>query len=103
MFVDTIPALIILVPILSPVATMLGNDPLQVAMVVVLCVGIGMLTPPVAPLLFVISSVGRIKLEKLSLAAIPLVLVEIFVVVLIILIPEVSTFLPTYFGYGGGD
>ncbi|MFS0688753.1 TRAP transporter large permease [Sporosarcina sp. 179-K 8C2 HS] len=99
MFVDTIPALIILVPILSPVASQLGNDPIQVAMVIILSVGLGMLTPPVAPLLFVISSIGRLKLEKLSLAILPLFLVELIVVVLIILVPEISTFIPNFFKY----
>lgn len=99
MFVDTIPALIILVPVLTPVATQFGADPLQVAMIIILSVGVGMLTPPVAPLLFVISTVGKVKLERLSLAVLPLFLVELFIVLLLILFPVISTGLPKLFGY----
>ncbi len=97
MFVDTIPALIILVPILSPVALQVGVDPLQVAILIVTCLTIGMLTPPVAPLLFVVSMVGKLRLERLSIAVLPLLFAELIVVLLIILIPEISTALPKFF------
>lgn len=96
MFVDTIPALIILVPVLAPVAAQFGIEPLQTAMVIVLCMGVGMLTPPVSPLLFVISTVGRLRLEKVSLAVLPLIAVELLVVLLLIFVPEVATALPSW-------
>ncbi|WP_108669992.1 TRAP transporter large permease [Peribacillus acanthi] len=99
MFVDTIPAMIILAPILSPVAAQYGADPLQVAMIIVLSLAVGMLTPPSAPLLFVISSVGRLNFSRLSIAVLPLILAELVVILLIILIPEVSTAIPNLFGY----
>jgi len=99
MFIDTLPAVIILTPVLGPVAAKVGVPPLQAAMVVVLCLAIGMLTPPVAPLLFVVSTVGRLKLERLAVATIPLILVELAVVVLVILIPDLSMALPRMLGY----
>jgi len=99
MFIDTLPAVIILTPVLGPVAAKVGAPPLQAAMVVVLCLAIGMLTPPVAPLLFVVSTVGRLKLERLAVATIPLILVELAVVVLVILIPDLSMALPRMLGY----
>lgn len=95
MFIDTIPALIILTPVLAPVAAQFGVDPLQTAMVIVLCITIGMLTPPVAPLLFVVSTVGRLRLDKVAIAVLPLLFVELLVVLLIILIPELTTWLPS--------
>jgi TRAP-type C4-dicarboxylate transport system permease large subunit len=99
MFVDTIPAMIILAPILSPVAAQYGADPLQVAMIIVLSLAVGMLTPPSAPLLFVISSVGRLNFGRLCLAVFPLILAELAVILLIVLVPEISTFVPQFFGY----
>jgi tripartite ATP-independent transporter DctM subunit len=99
MFIDTLPAVIILTPVLGPVAAKVGIPPLQAAMVIVLCLAVGMLTPPVAPLLFVVSTVGRLKLERLAVATIPLILVELAVVVLVILIPDLSVALPRMLGY----
>jgi len=99
LFVDTLPALIILTPILGPIAYQFDIHPLQFAMMLVLNLTIGMITPPVGPVLFVISTVGRIRLEALSRAVLPLVLVELLILVLIILIPEISTFVPNLFGY----
>ena len=99
MFVDTIPAIIILVPVLTPLASQFGADPLQVAMIIILGIGIGMLTPPVAPLIFVISTVGRLRLEKLTLAVLPLFAVELVVLLLVILFPSISSGLPKLLGY----
>lgn len=97
--IDTLPALIILVPVLGPVAYQFGIDPLQFAMMLVLNLTIGMITPPVGPVLFVISTVGGLKLEKLSKAIIPLLLAELLVLVLVILFPEISVTLPRMLGF----
>ena len=99
MFIDTLPAVIILTPVLGPVAAQAGIPPLQAAMVIVLSLAIGMLTPPVAPLLFVVSTVGRLRLERLVMATIPLILVELGVVVIVILFPALSVALPRMLGY----
>ncbi|MBO6508212.1 MAG: TRAP transporter large permease [Roseibium sp.] len=98
-FIDTLPALIILTPVLGPIAASAGIDPLQFGMMLVLNLTIGMITPPVGPVLFVISTVGRLKLEALSRAVIPLLLAELFVLLLVILVPGISTFVPNYFGF----
>ena len=68
-------------------------------MVVILSLAVGMLTPPVAPLLFVTSSVGNLRFEKLALAALPMVAVELAVILLIALVPALSTWLPNVLGY----
>lgn len=98
MFVDTLPALIILVPVLSPAAVQFGAEPLQVAMIIVLSLAVGMLTPPVAPLLFVTSTVGKLKFERLSVAVLPLLFAELVVITLVVLIPGLSTALPRLLG-----
>ena len=101
MFVDTLPAIVILAPVLAPMAARLGIDPLQLGVVFILTIMAGMLTPPVAPLLFVVSAVGRLRLERLAVAVMPLLLAELAVVWLLILFPQLVTALPAVFGYRG--
>lgn len=98
-FIDTLPALLILTPVLAPIASAAGIDPLQFGMMLILNLTIGMITPPVGPVLFVISAVGRLRLEALSRAVLPLLLAELLVLLLVILVPGVSTFVPNYFGF----
>jgi tripartite ATP-independent transporter DctM subunit len=98
-FIDTLPALIILTPILGPIAYSAGIDPLQFGMMLVLNLTIGMITPPVGPVLFVISAVGRLRIEALSRAVLPLLLAELLVLLLVITVPGVSTFVPNLFGF----
>ena len=97
--IDTLPALIILVPVLAPIAYKFGIDPLQFAMMLVLNLTIGMVTPPVGPVLFVISAVGRLRLEALARAILPLLAAELAVLALVILFPALSTTVPRLFGY----
>lgn len=98
-FIDTLPALIILTPILGPIAYSAGIDPLHFGMMLILNLTVGMITPPVGPVLFVIATVGQLKLEALFKAVLPLLLAEVFVLLLVILIPEISTTLPKLLGY----
>ena len=96
--VDTLPAVIILVPVLAPVAAQFGIDPLQFAMMLVLNLAIGMVTPPIGPVLFVICTVGKLRLERLSRAVIPLLLAELVVLALVIAFPAISLTVPGWFG-----
>jgi TRAP-type C4-dicarboxylate transport system permease large subunit len=57
-----------------------------------------MVTPPVGPVLFVISTIGRIRLEVLCRAIVPLLLAELFVLALVIAFPIISTAVPRLFG-----
>jgi tripartite ATP-independent transporter DctM subunit len=99
LFIDTLPALIILTPVLGPIAYSAGIDPLQFGMMLVLNLTIGMITPPVGPVLFVIASVGQLRLEALSRAILPLLAAEFVVLLLVILVPGISTFVPSFFGF----
>lgn len=98
-FIDTLPALIVLTPILSPIAAHVGIDPLQFGMMLVLNLTIGMITPPVGPVLFVIATVGRLRIEGLSRAILPLLAAEMIVLILVILVTEISTAVPRFFGF----
>ncbi|MET1416008.1 TRAP transporter large permease [Roseibium sp. HPY-6] len=99
LFIDTLPALIILTPVLGPIAAQFGIDPLQFAMMLVLNLTIGMITPPVGPVLFVIATIGRLRIEGLSRAVLPLLAAELAVLLLVILVPALSTALPRFFGF----
>ena len=96
--IDTLPALIILVPVLGPVGDQFGLDPMYFAIMIVLNLTIGMITPPVGPVLFVVSTIGRVRLETLSKAIVPLLLAELFVLALVIAIPAISITVPKLFG-----
>ncbi len=96
--IDTLPALIILVPVLGPLSDQFGLNPMYFAIMIVLNLTIGMVTPPVGPVLFVISTVGRVRLETLSRAIVPLLMAELFVLALVIAFPIISTALPRLLG-----
>ena len=96
--IDTLPALIILVPVFGPLSDQFGLNPMYFAIMIVLNLTIGMITPPVGPVLFVVSTVGRIRLETLSRTIVPFLMAELFVLALVIAFPIISTALPKLVG-----
>jgi tripartite ATP-independent transporter DctM subunit len=99
LFIDTLPAVIILVPVLAPVADQVGIDPLHFAMAFVLNITIGMVTPPVGAVLFIITAVGGLNFEKLSRAILPMLLALFVVLLLVLYVPAISVTLPRWFGF----
>lgn len=99
MFIDTLPAVIILVPVLAPLADQVGIDPLHFAMAFVLNITIGMATPPVGAVLFILTAVGQLSFEKLSRAILPMVLTLMVVLALVMYVPAISVTLPRWFGF----
>ena len=99
MVMDATAIIIALAPILAPIALSYGISSLQFGLVFVMTVMIGLITPPVGIVLFLTSSISGVSVEGISRAIIPFVLWEICVVVLAILIPEVSLWLPGIFGF----
>jgi len=99
MFIDTLPAVIILVPVLAPLADTVGIDPLHFAMAFVLNITIGMITPPVGAVLFILTAVGQLSFEKLSRAVLPMVLALMVVLAMVMYIPAISLTLPRWFGF----
>lgn len=95
MFIDPNSALLILVPPLFPVAIALGIDPIHFGIIVTLNIGIGMITPPFGLDIFVASSTLNKPVITIIRGILPFLLVNIFVLLIITYIPEVSTFLPS--------
>lgn len=98
---DMAPIILIATPILLPIATSIGIDPVQFGIIIVLNCGIGLLTPPVGAVLFIGSAVGKVKMERVVKATLPFYVCMIVTLLLITFFPEVSLALPRLFGYGG--
>src|SRR5690625_201170 len=97
MFIDTISALIILTPILLPVVTSVGIDPVHFGVILVVALAIGFVTPPLGVNLFVASSVGKVKFEQVAVGVLPFVAVMVICLLIIAFIPALSMFLPGLF------
>ena len=97
-FLDTIAAISILVPILMPVAARYGIDPVHLGLIVTLNLMIGLLTPPVGMVLFVLSRISRMSVERTALAILPWMIPLFIALLLITFIPSISLWLPTKLG-----
>lgn len=93
-FMETTPAQMILVPILLPIVVSLGIDPVHFGIIMILNLMIGLMTPPMGLVLFVLSSVSKVPIEKLSKAVLPYILVIGLVLLVITFIPQIVLFLP---------
>ena len=91
---DMAPIILIATPILLPIATSIGIDPVQFGIIMVLNCGIGLLTPPVGAVLFIGSAVAKLPMEKVVKATLPFYLCMIITLILITFIPGISMFLP---------
>lgn len=94
MFIDTISALVVLTPILLPIVTAAGIDPIHFGVILVANLAIGFITPPLGVNLFVASSVGGIKLEKIIVAILPFLASMIICLLVITYVPALSLWLP---------
>ncbi len=100
MIMDMAPIILISTPILLPIATSIGIDPVQYGIILVLNCGIGLLTPPVGSVLFIGSAIAKEPMEKVVKAMLPFYVFMIIALLLITFIPEISLCLPWAFGYG---
>ncbi|UCZ53864.1 TRAP transporter large permease [Bacillus shivajii] len=96
-FMETIAALVILFPVLLPVATQVGMDPVHFGIVMVLALIIGLSTPPVGVCLFVASSIGKVSIWDTTKALMPFLFVSLTVLLLVAFIPQITLFLPGLF------
>lgn len=94
-FLETIAAITILVPVFLPIIEKLGIDPVHFGVVMVLNLMIGLLTPPVGMVLYVLSRVSGLPFERCVTATAPFLIPLVFVLVLITFIPQLTLWLPT--------
>ncbi len=94
MFMETIAALMILMPILLKPAITLGIDPIQFSIMCILNLVIGLTTPPVGVCLFVASAIAKISIGRLTIALLPFIMVSLVVLLLVSYVPQVTLWLP---------
>ena len=94
-FMEPSSVLLIMAPILFPIAIKLGIDPIHLGIIMVVNMEIGMLTPPVGLNLFVTSSITGMPLIEVIQAAFPWLLLMLVFLMVITFVPQISTYLPT--------
>ncbi|EBV2387989.1 TRAP transporter large permease [Salmonella enterica subsp. enterica serovar Mississippi] len=97
-FMDIGPAILIFTPILLPIMTKLGVDPVHFGIIMIYNLAIGTITPPVGSGLYVGASVGKVKVEDVIKPLMPFYGAIIGVLLLITYIPEITLFLPRLLG-----
>jgi tripartite ATP-independent transporter DctM subunit len=101
MVLESVAALILLTPILVPIATSVGVDPVHLGVLICLNVSLGAVHPPVGTLMFITCGVLDVKVVDYTKAVLPLLAVEIAVLILLILFPPIVLTLP-YWAFGPG-
>jgi tripartite ATP-independent transporter DctM subunit len=99
MIMDMAPIILISTPILLPIATSIGIDPIQYGIMLVLNCGIGLLTPPVGAVLFIGSAIAEEPMEKVVKAQLPFYVMMIIALILITFVPAISLVIPNLLGY----
>jgi tripartite ATP-independent transporter DctM subunit len=95
---DMAPLILILTPVLLPVAKAIGVDPVHFGMIMMVNLGIGLITPPVGAVLFVGSAVAKLRIEQVVRAMGPFFVILLAVLVLVTYIPAISMWLPRSMG-----
>jgi TRAP-type C4-dicarboxylate transport system permease large subunit len=97
LFLEPVAAITILVPILLPVVTQLGIDPIHFGLVMVLNLMIGLITPPVGLVLFIMARIAEISIERTIVALLPWFIPLLGSLVVITYVPQIVLWLPSQF------
>ena len=95
---DATAAMLVFIPVLTPVADLLGLNPIHFGVIYCLLITIGLVTPPVGMTLFVTSNVSGIEFSKICRAVIPFAAVAIVITVILAYMPSVVMFIPNLLG-----
>jgi C4-dicarboxylate transporter DctM subunit len=94
-FLDAMAMTVLTIPIFFPIAMSLGFDPLWFGVLVVMAMEIAMITPPIGMNVFVISGIAQdVPMQTIFRGILPFLIADIFLVMLLILVPEIVLFLP---------
>jgi len=100
MFMETLSTIIIVTPVLLPVVTSLGVDPIHFGIIFVVTNEVAFLTPPLGVNLFVACQLANVKLEELSIHVIPHIIAITVCILILAYFPKISLWLPHLLGYG---
>ena len=99
MFLDAVPAILILGPVLGPTLFQLGVDPLHFAIIMCINVTVGLATPPMGLILFVASSLTRLGIEVIARQLLPYLLVHLSMILLVTMWGDIALTLPRLTGF----
>ncbi|WP_347268211.1 TRAP transporter large permease [Paracoccus sp. (in: a-proteobacteria)] len=99
MFMETLAAIMILVPVMLPVAYMVGIDPIHFGIVMICTLSVGFQTPPLGENLFIASGISGETIERISLVALPFAVASTVAIFIIAIFPQISLWLPRIMGY----
>ena len=99
MFLDVVPALLVMTPVFLPLMESIGIHPLHFGAFCVLNLVIGLATPPVGMCLFVSANIGKISIERVAVALFPFLAAVIGVLLFLTYVPQAVMWLPHVFGY----
>jgi tripartite ATP-independent transporter DctM subunit len=99
LFLEGIAAMLVLVPILHPIAVGLGVDPVHFGILVIFNLMIGLITPPLGLCLFVAEGIAQVGMARLTWAILPFFAVEVLVLIILTFVPETVIWLPRFMGY----
>jgi len=91
---DMAPLILICTPILLPIITKLGVDPVHFGIIMIVNLGIGLLTPPVGSVLFVGCAIGKVTIEQVTRSIWPFYIVMFIVLMLVTYVPAITMWLP---------
>ena len=98
MFMEPTGIILILAPILFPIATQLGIDPVHLGIIMVVNLEIGMVTPPIGLNLFVTAGITNMSIGRVMRAASPWLILLLTFLVIVTYVPEISLWLPKLLG-----
>lgn len=98
-FMDNMMAMVLLVPLLIPAAIAGGADPVHVGVVICLNLTIGLVSPPVGGVLMVVSAMSGVSYLRLSRAILPLFALLVVMLLVLVLVPEITLYLPRQAGF----
>tara|TARA_R110000787_G_scaffold16622_30_gene51010 strand:+ start:4583 stop:5857 length:1275 start_codon:yes stop_codon:yes gene_type:complete len=99
LFLEGIAAMLVLVPILHPIAVSMGVDPVHFGILVIFNLMIGLITPPLGLCLFVAEEIAKVGMVRLTRSILPFFLVEVLVLLILTFVPQTVIFLPQLLGY----
>ena len=94
MFMETLAIILLVTPVLLPVMMAYGADPIHFGVIMVCACGVGFSTPPLGENLFIASGISRVSIEEIALKALPMICINVLVITLLVVFPQLVLFLP---------
>ncbi len=98
-FIDGVAIMLLLTPIVYPIVQSIGINEMQFAIIFMIAIMSGGLTPPVGSILYVVAAVDNTPLSRIARAVVPFVCVIIVLMIIMMVFPAIPTFVPALFGY----